>query len=170
MQTDNKLTCVPTRLVAILFILLALALAACSGAANNTGVEPAAGEEMDNMEEMEGSEHDEDADHDHEHEETERVDNAGATIQILSPADGRRFGSDEDVVVEVEVTNFALGEEGNHWHVYIDGVSWGMVTGQTTTQVLRGIDPGEHELAVYMAGGDHIDLAEGDAITITIGE
>jgi len=179
MQTHNKLTHNPTRLIAILFILLALALAACNGAANDTGVEPAAGEEMEGSEheeemedehegDMEGMEHDEDMDH--EHEEMERIDNAGATIQILSPADGSQFSGDADVVVEVEVANFTLGEEGNHWHIYIDGASWGMVTGQATSQVLRGIDSGEHELAVYLAGGDHIELAEGDAIMITIAE
>lgn len=180
MLTQTKLTRIPILLLVILIFLLSFTLAACNAAANNSGVEPAASNGTENTEDIEDMdheheddadhEHEDDADHEHEHENMERIDNAGAVIRITSPADGSTFGSDEDVIVEIEVENFTLGEDGSHWHIYIDGASWGMVSGQATSQVLRGVDPGEHELAVYLAGGDHIELADGDAITITIEE
>lgn len=146
-------------------LVLALALfSACSAASSGDdgSVEEGETEEMEHKEEGEHEEGE------HEHAEDERIPNNGATIRILAPADGSSFAEGEEIVVEVEVENFALGEDGNHWHVYIDGTSWGMVAGGDTDQALRGVEPGEHLLETYLAGGDHIDLEEGDAITIVV--
>jgi hypothetical protein len=103
-----------------------------------------------------------------DHEEKNRVPNEAASIHVLSPNEGATFSEGDEVRVEVEVDQFALGEDGNHWHVYVDGVSWGMVTGGRTNEVLRGLEPGEREIEVYLAGGDHIELEEGDSINISI--
>lgn len=104
----------------------------------------------------------------HEHDE-ERIPNPdGAAVSILSPADGATFAEGDEVIVEVQVDNFALGENDNHWHVYVDGTSWGMVTGGNTSQSLRGLEAGEHIVEVYIAGGDHIEFQDGDSITITV--
>lgn len=118
--------------------------------------------------------HDEEAEHseEHEHEEDqshERVPNNGASIHILSPADGATFNAGDEVTVEVKVENFTLGE-GNHWHVYVDGSSWGMVMGENTDDTLRGLEPGEHEISVYLSIDTHEELEDGDAITIVVEE
>jgi hypothetical protein len=134
-------------------------------------------EEMQSEEEMEHedeTEHDEEAEHsdEHEHDEDEvheRVPNNGSAIHILSPADGATFGAGDEVTVEVEVENFTLGE-GNHWHIYVDGSSWGMVMGENTDDTLRGLEPGEHEIGVYLSIDTHEELEDGDAITIVVEE
>ncbi len=96
------------------------------------------------------------------------VPNNGAAIQIISPADGAVFNSSDNIVVEVEVTNFTLGEDGNHWHVSVDGANYAMITGIAQDTVLRGLEPGEHTITVAMSNGLHQDLEDGDAITIEV--
>ena len=43
-----------------------------------------------------------------------------------------------------------------------------MVTGGDTDQALRGVELGEHLIETYLAGGDHIELEDGDTITIVV--
>lgn len=122
--------------------------------------------------EMEETEHDaehaeEEMDHDMEHEHgEERIPNEGAVIRIVSPEDGATIQGDE-VEVVIEVENFTLGDEDSHWHVYVDGSEWGMITGGDTSHVLRGIEPGEHEIGVFLALGTHEELEEGDSVIVT---
>jgi hypothetical protein len=116
-----------------------------------------------------------DAEHDEEHAHDEgaeviRVPNQGATISLVAPADGATFKSGEEVVVEIEVENIDLGDSGNHWHIYVDGSSWGMIMGGNTDEVLRGLESGTHEIAVYLSIETHEELEEGDSVTITIEE
>lgn len=115
-------------------------------------------------------EHDADltpADSEHEHP-NERVPNNGAVIRIISPVDNATFKAGTDIVVEVEIENFAIGVDGNHWHVFVDEIEYSMVTGQNTDEVLRGVAAGEHVISVYLANGNHQDLEEGDSITIQV--
>ena len=106
--------------------------------------------------------------HEHEHEEEGRIPNDGASIQILSPFDGDNFQEADVVVVEVQVDNFELGVNGRHWHIYVDGESKGMVTGGDTDQGVRDLEPGEHEIAVFLTLSNHDELEEGDAVTISV--
>lgn len=92
----------------------------------------------------------------------------GATIRLISPADGAIYFVDEEIPVEVEVEDFALGEEGGHWHVFVDGTVWGMTSGNDTQQVLLGLEPGMRKIEVSLAGGDHLDLDSSDSVTIAI--
>jgi ABC-type Fe3+-hydroxamate transport system substrate-binding protein len=156
-----------------LFLILSLILfAACSSdSSSNTNSE----ETNTNSEEMEHSdegEHimEEGTEHEMEHEhDEERIANPdGAAITILTPEDGATFKTGDEVIVEVQVDNFALGENDNHWHVYVDGTSWGMVMGGNTSQSLQGIEAGEHEIATYLAGGDHIEFEDGSTIHIVV--
>lgn len=161
------------KLLLSLFLVFSLALfAACSADSTtsndntdeHTMEEEGEHSEEHDMEEMEEGEHDMELEH-----REERIPNPdGAAITLLSPEDGATFAEGDEVIVEVQVDNFALGEDGNHWHIYINGTSWGMVMGENTSQSLRGLEPGEHEIEVYIAGGDHIDFEEGDSITITV--
>jgi hypothetical protein len=155
---------------AVLVLVLALFSACSAGSSGNDGSMDEGGE-MEEMEHEEDGEHMEEGEHEedeHEHTEDERIHNEGATIHIVSPGDGATFAEGEEVIVEVEVENFALGEDGSHWHIYIDGTSWGMVTGGDTDQALRGLEPGELLIETYLAGGDHIELKDGDAITVVV--
>lgn len=127
-------------------------------------------EDMEGMEhseeDMEGMEHEDDGEHEHG---GDRVPNEGASIHIVSPeSDAVAANGEVEVIVEVE--DFELGTDDSHWHVYVDGESYGMVMGGDTSHVVRGIEPGEHELAVYLAYGTHEELEEGDTIMVTVEE
>ena len=159
-----------------IIFLLALSLSlviftACTSSSADDGTEEDMGEmdhddEMDH--DMEEMEHDEDMAHDHD---VARIPNeGGAAISILSPKDGSTAKFGDQIIVEVAVENFVLGENGNHWHIYIDGNSWGMVMGQNTEQALTGIEPGEHEIAVYMSIESHEEYEDGDQIHIVVEE
>lgn len=153
-----------SKLIFSLLLILVLAfMAACTATPASDGSES----DVD----QEGVEHNEDAGHDEggSHVE-ERIPNDGAVIRIVSPADGATFAQGDEVVVEVETDNFVLGEEGNHWEVYVNDTSWGSVEGGNTDEVLRGLEPGEHEISVFLSLGSHEQLQEGDRITITVEE
>ncbi len=162
----------PTRMI-VLSLLMALALvafAACGSTESSSDTEQGAPQSNDEHEDE--AEHEEDGEHEEgdEHDDgAETVPNNGAIIHILSPADGATFAEGEEVVVEVEVENFDLAD-GAHWHIYVDGGSWGMVMDGHTDQALRGLEVGEHEIEVFLAGADHIQLEEGDSIHITVTE
>ena len=147
-----------TGLLVGLLALMAMIVGACSPRVVNEPVgQDHASEEHSNP------------DSDHADEHGARVPNEGAEIHILSPSEGDVITGGE-VVVEVEVINFELDHDGSHWHVYVDGVSHGMVTGHDFDQALRGLEPGEHTIEVYLAHGTHEELEQGDSVTITIQE
>lgn len=145
----------------ILTFLLALFLLVFAAACGGTTSGGDANDDHDNG--LTSDEHEDEEEH-----EEGRVPNNGAVIQIVSPADGATFSSSDSIVVEVEVTNFTLGENGSHWHVAVDGVSYGMVTGTANDTILRGLEPGEHLIEAILANGEHQDLQDGDSITITV--
>jgi len=152
---------------AFLFLFILLFAVACtpSNDEGNTSNEEQTNEEIEHDEEAEHSD-----EHEHDEDQThERVPNNGSAIHILSPADGATFNTGDEVTVAIEVENFTLGE-GNHWHIYVDGSSWGMVTGVNTDDTLRGLEPGEHEISVYLSIDTHEELEDGDAVTIVVEE
>lgn len=99
---------------------------------------------------------------------TGRVPNNGAEVRIVAPAAGADIQHGSDVVVEIETDNFDLGTDGNHWHIFVDGQSRGMITGVDYDEVIRGLEPGVHQLGAYLSNGAHEELAEGAMITITV--
>ena len=140
----------------LMMLVAGLFLAACS----SSGDSEDSMENMDGMEEM-----------DHEHvDEPNRIPNeGGATITITSPQAGDTFNTLDQVIVEVEVENFELGGN-NHWHVYIDGTSYGMVMGGNTDQALPGLEPGEHEISVFLSIETHEEYEDGDSVMIVVEE
>lgn len=150
-------------LLTILLVALALVAAACSAgnATNNS--------EHNNSEHNHAA-NNEHGDDEHEHDSSEMVPNNGAVITLLSPADGDSFTTADEITVEVEVENFNLGEDDNHWHIYVGDTEYAMVVGENTSDVIRGLEPGEYTITVRLANGDHQDLEDGDTATITITE
>ncbi len=138
----------------LIFILTALALSAC---------QPQAADPTE-------AEHEADQEHAEGEDEHTRVPNDGAVINIISPADGASFASGEDIVIEVEVENFDLTAEGNHWHLYVDGSVLAMVSAGITKNVIHDLEPGEHKIEVYLGLPTHEELEDGASITITVTE
>ncbi len=139
--------------VAILLILIAFAIVGCQPQATPT--EQSEGDHA-------GGEHDETP--------PQRIPNEGAVIQIISPVDGATFQQGVDIVVEVEVENFDLTVEGAHWHLYLDGSVYAQVLEGPTKEVIRGLEPGEHLIEVYLGLPTHEELEDGDSVTITVTE
>jgi len=119
-----------------------------------------------NNDEEHAAEHDSDEEHEHDGEAT--IPNNGAVVRIMAPADGAVFKVGDDIVVEIVAENFVLGEDGNHWHVFVDDQSFGMIVGGDLDQVVRGLEPGEHEISAYLSNGEHQELEDGAQITITV--
>jgi hypothetical protein len=148
----------------------AVPTASIEGEAGHEGTDHA-----EDAEPEEGAEHAEDEEHaeGETHEEGgehERLPNEDAVIHIVSPADGATFSSDEEIVVEIETESFVLGEEGRHWELYVDGASWGSIEGGNQDEVVRGLEPGEHEITAYLSLGSHDQLADGSTIYISVTE
>lgn len=156
-------------LVITILIPLFIFLAACSPASPET---PQSGSDSEQaMEHEEHSvEHDGDEEHSMEHAQEARIPNDGAAIRIISPEDGTAIKEGDDLVIVVETENFTLGEDGSHWHIYVDGQSYGMIVGGDLDHVLRGLDPGQHEISTYLSIGTHEELEEGATITVTVTE
>ena len=143
--------------VLILFLVVIFA-AACSSTSNNDTNHEHANNEGE-----------------HEHNEAESHDmipNDGAVIRLISPVNGTTFTTADEIKVEVEVENFPLGQDegGNHWHIFVGESEYAMVVGQNTSDVIRGLEPGEYTITVNLANGDHQDLEDGDSVTVTITE
>jgi hypothetical protein len=103
-----------------------------------------------------------------ESEEQARVPNNGAVIRIVSPADGVVCPAGMDIEVCVELEHFALGQDGNHWHISIDGQPWDMIMTDSLKEKLRGLAAGEHKIEVFLADGEHRDLEQGDAVRVVV--
>lgn len=155
--------------IGLLLALSVFVFAACSPG-NNGGENEEVNMDNHEMNDHETNDHEmNDMEHDAEHEhDEERIPNEGASIEITSPADGDTFAAGDEITVEVSVDGFELDNEGSHWHVYVDDTSWGMVQGGRLNEVLRGVEAGEHEIMVFLASGDHIELMEGASIMITV--
>ena len=123
---------------------------------------------MDMNENMAGMDTEENADHDHEMAMDPFIPNDGATVKITTPADGATFKSSDTVLVTIETTGFTIGEDGNHWHVYLDGDATMVMGGNT--YVLQNLSAGQHEIQVYLSNGQHENLEQGDKVTITVEE
>jgi len=178
MQVSNRTQIL---MVTILIPLFAL-LAACApappespqqGSDSEQAMEHDGDEEhsREHDDEEHSMEHDGDGEHSSmEHAHEDRIPNNGAAIRIVCPEDGTEIKAGEDRVIEIEAENFTLGEDGNHWHIYVDGQSHGMIVGGDLDHVLRGLEPGQHEISTHLAIGTHEELEEGAKITVTVTE
>ena len=102
------------------------------------------------------------------HAHPERIPNQGAVIRLVDPEDGAIFRQGEDIQVEIEYENFDLGEEGQHWHIYVNDQPGQMIMGKTTDAVLRDLEPGQYQISTYLAATSHTELEEGAMVTIRV--
>ena len=89
---------------------------------------------------------------------------------IVSPQDRAVFASESEVKIEIETESFTLGDEGQHWHLYVDDQPGRMIMGKINDAVLRDLEPGQHEISAYLSNGSHQDLEEGAAVTIMVAD
>ena len=137
-------------------VLMATLITACGGSSEETSAETSTSTES-NLEPDPG-------------DFESRVPNNGQFVHIVSPDTGAQIPFGQQVILEIETDNFDMMEEGNHWHVYVDGQNWGMVTGGNMDQPLTGLSAGEHTIHVYLSIDTHEELEEGDSIVISVTE
>ena len=70
------------------------------------------------------------------------------------------------VIVRVETTNWPLGEEGHHWHLYVNGKEQGMSQGNSPALQARDLLPGENTIEVVLSNELHQELNATDKITV----
>ena len=75
---------------------------------------------------------------------------------------------DTSVLVKVQTTNLALGTNGAHFHLYVDGSVQGMSEGSSNSIMAHDLTPGDHELQVVLANGLHQELNATDQIKINV--
>ncbi|MCB0170308.1 MAG: FixH family protein [Anaerolineae bacterium] len=103
-----------------------------------------------------------------DHNHPKQLPNGDAVVRIVSPEDGADFETGSDIRIEIETESFNLGEEGNHWHLYVDDQPGRMIMGEINDAVLRDLEPGQHQISAYLSVGSHEDLEDGAAIAITV--
>jgi hypothetical protein len=164
---------VPHRLLIILFMtLIALVLVtACkttSAEVNTAATRMPEGDmgEPSHEEDMSGM--DMEAVDDHDTTMRQFAPNDGAEVLISAPANEASFKLGDTVAVTIETTDFTIGEDGNHWHIYLDGTPIMVMGGNT--YVLQNLSAGHHDIEVYLSNGQHQDLEEGDKVTIMVKE
>ncbi len=83
-----------------------------------------------------------------------------AKIALSSPTDGTTFpNAPSDIVVNVQVSNFQLGQGGRRWQVYLDDQLLLQVTDGSTSATLRAVPAGDHALTVALATDDKTIIA-----------
>ena len=152
-----------------LMIALAFSIGGWANAAPVAQATPTMDPDMNmNMNMNESHDHDENDtgdDADHMDMGGERLDAGGASVRIIAPSDGATLAG-ISAIVKVETTGFALGEDGNHFHLYVDGKEQGMSQGNSDTIAANDLEPGEHSIEVVLTNGLHQELNATDMITI----
>lgn len=116
----------------------------------------------------EHGEHEHDGEDGHDTAVRQFIPNGGAVVRITSPANDTTFAPGANVPVAIETVNFSIGEDGNHWHIYVDGDPIMVMGGNTF--VLQNLSPGHHEIEVFLSLGTHEDLEQGDSVMIRVAE
>ena len=148
----------------IIVVLLLLAAFGVSGSAQADGTPTPDHMHMEGT--PEGDHHEEgtpEADHSHDH--GERIDANGAAVKIIAPQDGEVLNRPL-VIVRVETTNWPLGEEGHHWHVYVNGQEQGMSQGNSPALQARDLQPGDNVIEAVLSNDLHQELNATDKISV----
>lgn len=84
-----------------------------------------------------------------------------ASVKLLSPKDGDVIGS--DMLIRWE---FTKAEDGDHIHVYVDGINPGAPYG--TSMALTGVPNGPHIVKVIVANKFHQNIGPEAVAKVTV--
>jgi methionine-rich copper-binding protein CopC len=83
-----------------------------------------------------------------------------ASVTILSPTEDTKFPNvPADVTVNIQVSNFALGQDGHKWLVYLDNQLVQQVTDASSSVTLYAVPQGDYALKVALATSDNTVVA-----------
>lgn len=89
----------------------------------------------------------------------------GASIKILSPADGAHLGAGEEYPLTYEVTP---GKGGDHFHVWVDDKRGPGVHDNKGTYTLPKMTPGDHLIYIAIVTKDHVVTGPKRSIRVTV--
>jgi hypothetical protein len=95
----------------------------------------------------------------------ERIPANGAAVKIVAPEHNAVLDRDS-VIVRVETSNWPLGEEGHHWHLYVNGKEQGMSQGNNPALQARDLQPGDNIIEVVLSNELHQELNAADMIAV----
>ena len=101
------------------------------------------------------------------HDQSERIAANGAAVKIVAPQAGAVL-HDSNAIVRVETVNWPLGEEGRHWHLYVNGKNQGMSQGNSPALQARDLLPGENMIEVVLSNQLHQELDATDKVTVQV--
>jgi hypothetical protein len=87
-----------------------------------------------------------------------------ASIKIVSPAGNALVQADEEYALSNEVSWRA---EGNHFHVWVDGLRGPGVYSSKGSYVLPRLNPGEHVIALKLVDTGHRPTGVEETIRVT---
>ncbi|HTP08634.1 MAG TPA: hypothetical protein VMP08_10310 [Anaerolineae bacterium] len=101
----------------------------------------------------------------HHHAQGNRIEAGDALVKIVSPQDGDVI-KNNSFIVRVETLNWPLGEQGHHWHLYVNGAEQGMSQGNSPALQARDLQPGENTIEVVLSNELHQELNATDTISV----
>lgn len=87
----------------------------------------------------------------------------GASITILSPADGTHLDANEEYPLTYEV---ALGKGGDHFHVWVDDKRGPGVHDNNGTYTLPKLTAGEHIINIQIVDKSHVGTGPKKSIIV----
>ena len=91
----------------------------------------------------------------------------GASIAILSPADGARLDAGEEYPLSYEVTP---GKGGDHFHVWVDDKRGPAIHDNKGTYTLPKLTPGEHTIYIMIVDKGHVTTGPKKSIHVMVGK
>ena len=90
-------------------------------------------------------------------------------ISLVAPVDGAKVhGSELEVTVKFDGLDEHAGDEGIHWHLYLDDQTLAMIPLDQPAVTVTGLANGNHTLKASLADADHADMGEPATAAITI--
>lgn len=91
---------------------------------------------------------------------------ADASVAISSPQDGAKFSPKTDIEIVYDV---ALGEKGDHTHLYVDNNEAVTLRGLKGTHELGTLSPGKHEICIKVVNKAHTPIGAQQCVNVTVG-
>lgn len=89
----------------------------------------------------------------------------GASIRILSPADGAHLKAGVEYPITYEVK---VGKGADHFHIYVDEKSGPSMYDIKGVDTIPGLTPGEHIISIRIVAKDHVPTGPRRSIKVIV--
>ncbi|SFW14048.1 hypothetical protein [Nitrosovibrio sp. Nv17] len=90
---------------------------------------------------------------------------AEASVAISSPKSGATFAPKSDIEIAYKI---ALGDKGDHTHLYVDKDEALTLRGLEGTHVLSGLAPGTHDICIKVVNKAHTPIGAQECIQVSV--